>query len=742
MTLAAALSFGGAASGWLGCACLVGAVACIAVRRLRETKILPVVLLSMAVAFGSFCMETSRLDAKLEPLEEETVFLTGRLCELPYKQNNRFYYILELERLQTEQGEVLTGLGKIRLSTSNALNLDLYGTLEGKAKVSRPDRNGAFSSRASYQADGISLLGFLYEYEGYAIEPAESHPPYYYALRMRQAMLDSIHSLLPSRQAALLAGVLLGEKNGIDSEVISDFRTVGYSHILSVSGLHMAILSQLMLGMFRVLRFPKRLSTLLAMLGIVCFMALTGFPPSVMRSGLMLLLYLGGGLFRRRTDSVNSLGLAVLLLCMANPYAAADLGLLLSFSATLGILVFPPLAGRFFYRGPAAFLSARLPDAASRRLVPWSYRLWMAMAPSLGAALFSLPICVLAFGEISLIAPVSNLLLMLPSTLLIQIGMAAAVLHLAPVFSFVSLPLGIVTGSLARLVEWMAHILAQIPFASVPSSFDFVGVWLAMSLGILGVAMLLFHRRRVPFLTVSLLSSILLFSGIFSYQLASSSVIRVAVLDVGTGTCVVVSRKGRAALLGCDGYSERVALRYLQSQGISKLDLVHLTGYSNEEMDNAARVLNQLPVEQIVLKADEYLSGALQKNLSKPGAVHYYEKESTVSLWGRVTVSLEDSYEKRGLRLSVDGVEFRLVTDACTVNEDAWWEMDVMIAEGLPEQAGRLRPFFTVLSMEESDHAELEARRWPEVDAAYVTAGKGHLILECQEREITIRRES
>ena len=367
-------------------------------------------------------------------------------------------------------------------------------------------------------------------------------------------------------------------------------------------------------------------------------------------------------------------------------------------------------------------------------------KLWMALAATLGAILFTLPITVLSFGEVSLIAPLANLLLMLPSTLLIQVGLAASVLHITPVFSFLSMPLGIVTGMLAKFLSWMAHLLAQIPFASVPASFGFVGVWLSASLGLLGIGVLLF-RKKIPFATMSALSAILLLSGILSHQIFQQSVTRVAVLDVGTGTCVVVSQNGRGVLLGCEGYSSAVAENYLKSQGISRLDVIQLTEHSDEEMNNAAEVMQAFPTDRVILKQEEYLSGALQKALAQQSSIYYYQEASEVSLWDGTKISLRGSYEEQGLKLSVNGLEILLVTDRCQVTKESWWDADVIVAEGLPQNGSLLQPFFMVLSMEDLGQAELAQKNWPDADRTYATEGQGHLILECRGREITIRRE-
>ena len=154
-------------------------------------------------------------------------------------------------------------------------------------------------------------------------------------------MKNSLYEQLPEREAGLAVGVLLGDKSGISEAIKEDFRTDGVSHLLAVSGLHMAAVCQLLLFFFRkILHFPEKLCFLFSMVGIIAFMAITGFAPSVMRSGIMYLIYLAGLIVSRQADSLNSLGAAVFLMCLVNPYAAADIGLLLSFSATAALILF------------------------------------------------------------------------------------------------------------------------------------------------------------------------------------------------------------------------------------------------------------------------------------------------------------------------------------------------------------------------------------------------------------------
>lgn len=143
----------------------------------------------------------------------------------------------------------------------------------------------------------------------------------------------------------------------IDPQVRQDFRDSGISHLLAVSGTHIVILTGFVMLLLRRLKGKIWIKNLIAAGFVFFFMALTGFTPSVVRAGIMMLVVLFGGILRRQSDPLNSLGLSALLLTVPNPYAAAGIGLLMSFSATLGIIL---LAGRL----DRAMVS-RMPDIRS-----------------------------------------------------------------------------------------------------------------------------------------------------------------------------------------------------------------------------------------------------------------------------------------------------------------------------------------------------------------------------------------
>lgn len=221
--------------------------------RLRATGVFPVALLTVSLAFGSFSA-AAQSAAPLQAFAGKDAVITGTVCELPYQAYNRFYYVVEVN--DSSLGNTSSTL-KIRLSTQKALQVEPYSRIKGKVHLFLPTGGEGYSSRTYYASKGITMFAFLYEYEHVEVHPPVQKPPYYYALKLRSALLQSVHSMLPPEQAKLVNGVVFGDRTSLSDEVSSDFRTIGISHILSVSGLHMATMAELILMLLLFLRFPR-----------------------------------------------------------------------------------------------------------------------------------------------------------------------------------------------------------------------------------------------------------------------------------------------------------------------------------------------------------------------------------------------------------------------------------------------------------------------------------------------------
>ena len=193
--------------------------------------------------------------------------------------------------------------------------------------------------RLSRQSKGVYLQA---EYLGSYHPQDASRAPRFALYRLRQRWSATLRRWLPRQLDGIEVAMLLADKSRLDDSVQQVFRTAGVSHLLAVSGLHLALLCGL-LGFGRKWKFYKPLILLRAAAALF-YLLLTGMPVSVSRAGIVLLVALVGDFFLLPPDLLTSTSFAAILLGLQNAYAPCDLGFQLSFCAVLGVQAAAELA--------------------------------------------------------------------------------------------------------------------------------------------------------------------------------------------------------------------------------------------------------------------------------------------------------------------------------------------------------------------------------------------------------------
>ena len=150
---------------------------------------------------------------------------------------------------------------------------------------------------------------------------------------------DGVDGNKNSEQESLLKGLLLGSTEGLSESQVDDFKISNLSHILAVSGMHIAYIITATMFVFSVFNIRKQFVHILTIFVIIFFMFLTGFTPSVVRASVMGILVLSAFLFKRKADVWISISLASLLTLTYNPYILLSLSYQLSYLGTIGIIL-------------------------------------------------------------------------------------------------------------------------------------------------------------------------------------------------------------------------------------------------------------------------------------------------------------------------------------------------------------------------------------------------------------------
>lgn len=385
----------------------------------------------------------------------------------------------------------------------------------------------------------------------------------------RNSIYSNITGQLTGDEGVILAGMLLGKTEQIPADVRSDYARTGISHLLSVSGLHLSILVGIFEAILASMYLSRRQRSILLMAFVVIFMGLAGFAYSIVRSGVMLLIYLSAGLFGRDSDSLNSLGFAVILILLWNPYAAFSLSLQLSYLATMGIAAFAaPLAD-----AAAKWWGREQTNFALSRVSRWRSVLISAFAATVSANLLTLPIVCYTFGQVPLVSPIVNLLIMPLSPVALAAALLMGLTGFFPFLSFATRFLGLAGGLAIKAINSLASWWSALPFAAVPVRSDAVVLWLLAAV-VLGV---LFYTMRTPRAIrryAACLMGLVLLASSFTQAAAQGDLLQIAVAQ--NGDTVALIHGEQSVIIGSPASMRdaRELCALLKSSGVTRVDLL------------------------------------------------------------------------------------------------------------------------------------------------------------------------
>ena len=502
----------------------------------------------------------------------------------------------------------------------------VYAYLDGDQEVCPGDTiSGTFRFRVTvpggeeeatyHRGDGVFLLA--YQVDEVTRTPCQNPSWREYPAVLRKEAGKLLEETFPEDTSPFAKALLLGNTEDLDYKTDTNLKISGIRHVAAVSGLHVSILFALL--SFATFRKPF-LTALLGFPLLLLFAATAGFTPSVNRACIMSGLMLLAQLFRKEYDGPTALSFAALCMLIVNPLVITSVGFQLSAGSVAGIYCFSPAIRKWLY--------GLLPKAKGWRgkLVRWFVA---SVSISLGALVFTTPLCAMYFGTVSLIGVVTNLL-----TLWMIGGIfygILAVCLVGQIFLPGASALAKILALPIRLVLFLADILADVPLSAVYTRSCYVTAWLVFVYVLL--IFFLLGKNRKPALLAGCACLGLCIALLASWAEPLLYSTGITVLDVGQGQCIVLQCKGKTFLVDCGGDSDTrtadIAAQTLLSQGISRLDGLILT---HTDADHAGAVENFLsriaadvlilppvPIETAVSADTELLFAAENLELSFEG---------------------------------------------------------------------------------------------------------------------------
>jgi len=460
-------------AGWLATAVIAVVTGCfvagVGLRLVARQMLGSAVLVAAALLLGMVMGGVRGLattppggPGSVDALAADTTWrVTGTAAEEPTPRGDAIDLVLDDLRLA---GGPLAGRLLVRVPRSAAVMAGDRVAIEVSIRPPDPADAEGIAYRERLRRQGIGALGRAFEVTviGHRSDAlADSFGS------IRRWLLDGVVTTVPEPEASLGAGILLGVRAGIDPAVRDAFAVAGLSHVVAISGWNVAIVVVLIGALTRRLRrrAGPALPAVVAVLAVAGYVVLVGASPAVVRAALMAGALLVSRLGGSPAHAGSALMAAVVVMLIISPAALWDVGFQLSALATGGLIV--------------------LGGALEQRLGRWPAWIRTPVALTVAAQLATLPVLLATFEQVSLVAPLANVVVVpLVPAVMAGSALAAVVGGLAA-----AVPLSGVTDAAAWLAGGAAWLplraliaagttAAELPLAALPVTG---GPWLTLA---------------------------------------------------------------------------------------------------------------------------------------------------------------------------------------------------------------------------------------------------------------------
>lgn len=445
-------------------------------------------------------------------------------------------------------------------------------------------RNGIIGEIISHEMSEISLFSASHRFSGYRL-----------LFNIRQNINQRLFELLETPVAGFMSAILLGYKQDIPSEVRRDFQKGGVAHVIAISGLHVGFIVFILSTLLSFFPISFRWQHVLTIFFLVIYMLLSGANPPVIRATLMVTVYLLGVTLQRKPEIMNTLFLAGFIFLLLCPQDLSSISFQFSFVAVWSIL--------FFYRRFTTlekWFLGRIPE--KRFYKKFVFRMVQLFFVSLAAQIGTIPLTIVYFKQLPLMALVLNLPVIPLIGIIIPIGFM--MLGLSWIHSDLAYSVGHILTLLIKVLFQLVHLAANLPGACLRIlSFDWMAFMIYACAILLGFS---FTSPHLPPLRKPIGMTIIF---LLLWKIAPSPHHpRLLMLDVGQGeSTLLITPAAKNVLFDAGPVSNKwdsgleIIYPALQELGILRVHKVILSHPHSDHIGGIFSLLTTIPIDSVYL---------------------------------------------------------------------------------------------------------------------------------------------
>lgn len=494
-------------------------------------------------------------------------------------------------------------------SQKNEIKKGTMLELSGEFALPDVSRNtGGFNYRRYLNSQKIYGSVFVSKY--FTIEIPKFNFFYY----IQEDIYQTMSKLLPKNEMGLTLGMMIGETKDISEDIMENFKNTGITHLVAVSGSNVVYVMLLVQFIFNKL-IGKRATNFVSIFFIIIFMFVSGASSSVVRASIMVIMTLIANILHLKSDTINNIAFSALLLTIINPLILYDVGFVLSFGGTIGIVLISKDFSRIFEK----LFNKIFEKLGVNKFQKFLNSLVETLAVTCSAQLILTPIMLYYFNTFSLLSIVTNLIVVPFSGFITILGFVVYIISKIS-FAFASF-FGKSLYVLTTFTIWTAEIFSKIPYSNLkiitPNLFEIIVFYFAVFVGIKNIDLKsLFKKQKYkfiggvkkekPFKILGIVISFFILIEIIQYNFPRNYV-DIHCVDIGQGDSFYVKTPNNKNILidggGSENYDvgENILMPYLLDMRVNKIDTIFCSHSDADHLYGLLTVLENFKVNQIII---------------------------------------------------------------------------------------------------------------------------------------------
>lgn len=545
---------------------------------------------------------SGRTKYPFEKVKLKNVTITGKVQSLELFREYEIRFRLKTDSSSIDSLHQSHGLVFLcRVREKDAPRLDsLYRKIAdgntvvvtGAISKGRDARNPfEFDYQKYIENSGVAGLFTVYSVNDVKIiDPAKNYFSSF-IFNIRRQIDEKISQLHAPQPAALLKGLLIGDRSEISDDINAQFINSGVMHVVAISGQHVAYILIIFILLFG--RFNIYLRSFFIVIGLLMFLFLTGLSASVFRAVVMALVVIAGYLSNRSVNGYNAISVSALILVLIDPNILFDPGFQLSYSAVLGMMTF----GGYFVKKVNEW-------GLKSKILKWgAYLILVSIAAQIG----TLPLSLYYFGKLSVVGLLANIIIVPLSGIIISIGIFT--IFLAPIWMFGAQVYALVNNYLVYIALYLVKIMGDWKYSFVAinmfSLFDVIVTFILLSFLLLFYPKFENKKARLLFLLL-IGANIYLFTSLDNVDYLPKNKLSVMMIDVGQGDSFLIRfPNGKTGLIDAGDASnyfdngKQTILPLLQKLGIDRIDYAFLSHPESDHYGGFVALINLGKIERL-----------------------------------------------------------------------------------------------------------------------------------------------